>query len=151
MATANEYCKYEFAAEELREMTDQLVGRLQDKARKEGQKKEVAAQFKAEIEKLENECTTLAGNIRNKYEYRYITCDIVEDFARGEVRYIRTDNGEVARTRTMTVEERQESLRLDGELEAEGDLFEGAGGGDPEGAEGEGEGEEEDPEEEENA
>jgi len=110
--TTFETCKYQFTEAELRELADNLARKLEEKSRTEEEKKEVAAQFSAKIKTLANETNLLAVNVRNRWEYRSIECDVIYDYKKGEVKYVRLDSGEIHRTRVMTAAERQEALDL---------------------------------------
>jgi uncharacterized FlaG/YvyC family protein len=105
-------CKYEFSGEELADKTEEIARKLEERERKEEAKKEITAQYKAEIDTLKNEISLLGTHLRNRYEFRQIRCEVQRDFEKGTVKVYRTDTGELVRERAMSVSERQTELDL---------------------------------------
>jgi len=105
-----EYCKYEFTAEELRDIAENLAIKTQDLEKAEDEKKSVMSAYKERIEKIALEVKQSARLYKDRYEMRDIECMVERDFETGVVRFVRTDNGEVARTSKMTMAERQMSI-----------------------------------------
>lgn len=103
-------CKVEFTREELEEFAESMSIKMGEMARKEEAKKEVASQFKADIDAIKNECNALAQKIRNKYEYKPVKCLVVRNYKTRMVTYTRTDTGEEHKTRPMTSDEIQMEL-----------------------------------------
>lgn len=114
MGTTIEQCKYKFSKSKLTEISETLARKIAEAEGKETEKKEVAAQFAAEIKALQNELSALAACVRNGYEYRGIECDAILDYKNNAVNYVRQDTGETVRTRTMSAAERQEELEING-------------------------------------
>jgi len=111
---SKETCKVDFTPAELKEFAEDMAQKMGTLIEKERAKKEVTSQFKAEIEALDGEIKSLASKVRNKFEYRTVQCEIVRDYEKKEISYIRTDTGEVHRERAMNAEELQVLLDLDG-------------------------------------
>jgi len=105
-----ESCKCELTEEEIREASDALARKFVEIENAEAEKKEVASQFKADIDRLKNAARELAAKVRNKYEYRKTDCVDVFDFSKNEVRTYRVDTAQELRKRTMTVKEKQREL-----------------------------------------
>ena len=76
----------------------------------ESDKKAVVSRYKERTEQTQSEIKGAATRYKDGYEMREIECVVERDYDTGEIRYIRTDNGEVATTKKMTVAERQLSL-----------------------------------------
>ena len=104
---ATEWCKYEFTEEEKRDIAERLAIKTQELEEAEDNKKSVMSKFKEKIEKIALEVKGSARMYKDGYEMKDIECVVERDFVLGEVRYIRTDNGEIARKHTMTMGERQ--------------------------------------------
>ena len=104
---SNEWCKYEFTTEEKRDIAETLAIKTKDLEKAEDEKKSVMSAFKEKIDKIALDVKSSARKYTDGYEMRDIECVVERDFASGEVRYIRTDNGVVARTSKMTMAERQ--------------------------------------------
>jgi hypothetical protein len=88
-------------------------------------KKEINADFKTKLDKLEADLTHLSGVIHAKKELRSIDCEWVRDDGRKRMVLVRTDNGQTVDERAMTDKELQVELpgteapeRLDGRGEA---------------------------------
>ena len=104
---SNEWCKYEFTTEEKRDIAETLAIKTKDLEKAEDEKKSVMSAFKEKIDKIALDVKSSARKYTDGYEMRDIECVVERDFVSGEVRYIRTDNGVVARTSKMTMAERQ--------------------------------------------
>lgn len=107
-----EHCKVEFTQEQLREFSEEMARKFGELSVKEDAKKQVASQFKADIEALLNECNALATKVRNKSEYQNVKVEIEKNFEAKRVRFIRTDTGEIIRERAMTADELQTTLQI---------------------------------------
>jgi deoxyribodipyrimidine photolyase len=104
---STEYCKYQFSSEELRDIAETLAIKTQDLESAKDQAKSAAANFKDRIDKISLDVKSAARKYKDSYEMKDIECIVERDFVTGQVRYVRTDNGEIARTHTMTMGERQ--------------------------------------------
>ena len=121
---SNEWCKYEFTTEEKRDIAETLAIKTKDLEKAEDEKKSVMSAFKEKIDKIALDVKSSARKYTDGYEMRDIECVVERDFVSGEVRYIRTDNGVVARTSKMTMAERQMKIE-DAARDAGGDLIQG--------------------------
>ena len=102
-----EWCKYEFSAEEKRDNAQTLAIKTQDLEQAEDEKKSVMSTYKERIDKIALEVKSAARMYKDGYEMRDIECVVERDFDSGVVKFVRTDNGEIARTSKMTMAERQ--------------------------------------------
>lgn len=104
------WCKYEFSAEELRDIAEKLAIKTQELEQVEDEKKAVMSSYKERIERIQSEAKKAASLYKDGYEMRDIECIVERDLGMGEVRYIRTDTGQVALTQKMTMAERQKRI-----------------------------------------
>jgi len=120
------WTKYTFNNEELRDIAETLAIKIQDKEAIEEQKKSVMSSFKEKIESVTTEINAAARKYKDRYEMKDIECFVERDFVNGEVRYVRTDNGEIAEKKKMTMADRQmhidEAVTNDFLLSGEGEL-----------------------------
>lgn len=70
----------------------------------------VAKEFKLEISRIDNEIERLASILRNRAEPRPVACVLNKNLSARKMETIRTDTGEVVRTRAL------EDHELNGEL-----------------------------------
>jgi predicted RecB family nuclease len=99
--------KHELHDDEKRQMGEKLAEKFQETALADERQKETAKTLKAEVERLENECASLASDLRAGYIYREMNCDLLADFIGGLVQVIHPETGEVIDTRELTEKERQ--------------------------------------------
>ena len=120
------WTKYTFNNVELRDIAETLAIKIQDKEAIEEQKKSVMSSFKEKIESVTTEINAAAWKYKDRYEMKDIECFVERDFVNGEVRYVRTDNGEIAEKKKMTMADRQmhidEAVTNDFLLSGEGEL-----------------------------
>jgi predicted transcriptional regulator len=107
---ANQWLKYELSPEEMQETASHLAEKTQELGELEDQKKSVMSSFKEKIDTCQSEINRAARLYKDGYEMRDIECMVECDYTAGEVRYVRTDSGEVARVKKMTVAERQKTI-----------------------------------------
>jgi hypothetical protein len=69
--------------------------------------KDAAAESKKKIKKQEEEIYRLSRIVSTGIEWRDIECEVLKDYARGIVRVVRCDTGEVYKERRMTKDEQQ--------------------------------------------
>lgn len=105
-----QYCKYQFTPEELREIAKTLAHKTQELGEIEEEKKAVASAFKERSDRVQAEQRSAARKYKDGYEMRNIECLVQRDYDAGVIRYIRTDNGEIASETKMTMAERQMTL-----------------------------------------
>jgi hypothetical protein len=103
----NEYCKYSFTKEEIDEMSAEMARLVSDLETAEDEKKAVMSDFKGKIDSLTATIRQAAGEINNGYEMRNIKCEVIRDHEKGKIMHMRTDNGEIVRTKKMTDDDRQ--------------------------------------------
>jgi len=117
-----ETCKYEFTPEELRDIAETLAIKTQDLEKVEDEKKSVMSSYKDRIDKIGIDIKQAARLYKDRFEMRQIECEVFRNYEDGVVIYIRTDNGEVARTSKMTMGERQ--MHIDQAIKDEAKLAE---------------------------
>ena len=101
---------------ELAERADRAA-RLQYEADKiTGEAKLTAKAAKERVEKIEAERRLLLSEVRTKQGYKPVECVSQADYVRGVLETIRTDTGEVLRSRKLTPEERQKKLFPGGDV-----------------------------------
>lgn len=92
-----------------------LLQRLEET---ESEAKSVADGYKRDIKKLERTIGDRAEEVRTGIEHRLVECTERGRFREGLVDVIRTDTGEVVRTRPMTEAEKQQPLPFGAEHQA---------------------------------
>ena len=105
-----QWCKYTYSQEELKDIAEKLAISTQALEELESEKKAVASSYKERIESAQNDIRGAARRYKDGYEMRNIECEVARDYDAGVIRYVRTDNGEVACETKMTVAERQLTL-----------------------------------------
>ncbi len=73
-----------------------------------GEKKDVVAGCNVEIKEIKEKISTLVAQLDTKTEGKPVKCFTRSDFTKNLVEVVRTDNGEVVESRTMTSDDRQE-------------------------------------------
>lgn len=86
---------------------------------KKAERKAVAARLKEELDELDDKICTLADQVKNRREHRDVEVAELKDFEQGKVDTVRSDTGEVVRSRAMTGGERQVSLLSTGARHSE--------------------------------
>ncbi|CAO0822447.1 conserved hypothetical protein [Desulfarculales bacterium] len=87
----------------------------QDISKAEDELAAVKSQYKSRIDAAVAKRNEYSAIINSGCEYKKVDCHLVKDFQAGTITLIRLDTGEVVRTRTMGMEERQRGLKLEGE------------------------------------
>ncbi len=85
---------------------------------REAEAKSVADNFKRDLKKLERTIGDRAEEVRTGVEHRLVECTERGRFREGLVDVIRTDTGEIVRTRPMTESEKQQPLPFGAEHQA---------------------------------
>lgn len=104
------WCAYSFSTDEMVEIAKELAIKTQLIPEIENNAKKAAAQFKEQLLNAKSEQDTAARKYKDGYEMRDIECIVDRDFETGEVRFVRTDTGEVAKREKMTMAERQMTI-----------------------------------------
>lgn len=107
---ANWWCKYSFSEEEKRDIAETLAQKTQELSEVDQERKSVMSSYKERIDRITSEQSQSARLYKDGYEMRDIECIVERDIVVGEVRYIRTDTGEVAHRKKMTMAERQMNI-----------------------------------------
>jgi len=102
--------KHFFTPEEKEEIAVEMssTSRRQDELERE--KKAVMSSYKDKIDNVILENRIAAQKYHDGYEYRNVECEVVRDYKREEVHYVRTDTGETIESRKMEPAERQMQL-----------------------------------------
>ena len=108
--TEKRLCRYEFSVEEKRDIASELANGIADLQRMEDNKKSIMSQIKSEMDSKQSKINLSAEHLRSGFEMRDIECEVVYAYVDDVVRWIRTDNGEVAHERKMRPDERQMKL-----------------------------------------
>lgn len=97
---------------ELRRFGDELAVAVQDTDTEEDRQKQIKAEMKARVDELTARKARLALTISRREEYRDVEVQFLIDVA-GIVQEVRTDTGEILRTRPVADEERQLLLEME--------------------------------------
>lgn len=90
---------------------EEIAKAIQAQESAENAKQEVAAQFKADIERHRSAAAKIAKVLANGYEYRDVECTVYA--IEGKAHVVRNDEEELVQVREMTEGERQSTLPLD--------------------------------------
>jgi len=116
MKTTNEYLKYQFTEQELKEISKKLAYENKNFDELEDAKKSVVSEFSSKLNSSRAAITKLSNNINNGYEYRDIECHILlNNPIDGQKTIVRTDSGEIVRIEEMSPAEMQEELEFKGD------------------------------------
>lgn len=96
--------------EELLDRGQQLVKNMRKAAAAEEARDAENKKRKGEIAMLDEITAKLSGAIALGTEERDVECEVRKDYRHGRVTTVRTDTGEVVDERTMTAQERQETM-----------------------------------------
>ena len=107
---SNEFCKYVLSDDEKKDIALTMAQKVSEVNQAEADKKSVTSDFASRINGLTAEVNRSAILLTNGYEMRNIQCEVLYDFEKKVIRYIRTDNNEEAKTRKMTSDDLQMSL-----------------------------------------
>jgi hypothetical protein len=91
------WCKYEFNSDELKDIAGNLAIKTQQLQEVEAEKKAVTSAYNERIKRVQGEIIKSASLYKDRYEMRDIECIVERDFETGEIRYVRTDNYQVAK------------------------------------------------------
>ena len=105
--------KCELTEEELRTAGQDLARNLDEIEALNDSLKEVKADYKAQIESKEASAKVQRNKVRNKYDYRGVTCTRTEDYKAGSVIVVRDDTGSIVTSRKMSPEERQQKMEFE--------------------------------------
>ena len=105
--------KCELTEEELRTAGQELARNLDEIEALNDSLKEVKADYKAQIESKEASAKVQRNKVRNKYDYRGVTCTRTENFKDGTVVVVRDDTDSIVTSRKMSPEERQQKMEFE--------------------------------------
>lgn len=94
-------CKYHFTDEETKEISAEMAKKITEKIEVEADKKNASDRFNKQIKELDSEIYARAARIHSGFEWRHMPCRMEKDYEKKIVRYIRTDNKEIAKERPM--------------------------------------------------
>ena len=92
--------------EEIKQAGETTARLIQTKASLEKDKKSVVASFKAKIEAADAGIIDQSNKVRDKYEYRDVTCVEEHDFDNGTIVVLRTDTDRIVESKKMTLAEK---------------------------------------------
>jgi len=110
--------KCELTEEEVRVAAQELARNLDELEALDDKRKEVVADFKAQIEAKEAAAKVQRNLVRNKYDYRNTPCTMVLDYTTCTVVVTRDDTGATVSERKMQAEEKQMNMGFDGDEKA---------------------------------
>lgn len=112
METVLKSVKTYFTEKEKRVIADEMAKMTLLQEDLDAEKKAAMSSFKDKIDSAGLAARVAAQKLRDGdgYEYRNVECEVVRDYEMEEVRYIRTDTGEVLESRKMEPSERQMQL-----------------------------------------
>ena len=110
-----EYLKCVLSKEEVAVAANDLAKLLDDSQALESGLASVKADFKAKLEKCEADTRIKQRLVRDKYEHRYVDCNVEYNYSTLKVKIARKDTGEIIEERNMTMGERQTTMDFDGE------------------------------------
>jgi hypothetical protein len=112
-STFTEFLKYQFTHDEIHQKGADLARINSELSAIQGEKKAVAANFKAKEDAKQAEIDVISNHINNGYEHRYIKCFVIYNSPNtGMKQIIRNDTAEVVKMESMTAEEMQFKLDL---------------------------------------
>ncbi len=107
---SSEFVKYEFDETEKKEMSVEMARKMSELQLKQDTKKAVMSDFTGQINGLDADLKDIASKLNTGYEYRNVKCEVRKDFETNKVHYMRTDTGEIVRTRKMRAEDSQTTI-----------------------------------------
>ena len=106
-----EYLRYEFSEDELKELAKSLAFNVQRHTQTQEEQKASASQFKEKLEGFNVAIGKLSRHINNGWEMRNVKCQVFYHLpVQGTKRIVRVDTGEVVREEAMSSREMQEEL-----------------------------------------
>lgn len=114
-----EAVKFTYGETDIREMGQQLAREQQNAYTLEDRKKEVATEFKAQIDAAYGRVRDITTKLNNGYEMREVEVLVLYDTPKsGMKRVIRVDTNEELRDEAMSLAEMQSGFGFDGHLDA---------------------------------
>jgi hypothetical protein len=107
---SNEFVKYVFSKEEKAEISSNMAQKYGELEQLEKDKKAVTSDFNSKIDSAKAQIGGAAIKLTNGYEMKSVKCEVDRDYDKKFIRWIRTDNGEIAKERAMTADELQREL-----------------------------------------
>ena len=104
---SNEYVKYVFSENEKKEIASEMAQKVSEQNQAEDDKKAIMSDLKSRIDRIQAEVNSAATKLNNGYEMRNIKCEVIRDYKRKVIQFMRTDNGEIAREKPMTADDLQ--------------------------------------------
>lgn len=105
--------RHNFDEADLSKFGGEIAALTQKKIQKEKQRKEVASQYKADLESLESKIDSLSLKVTNGYEMRTTPCWVEYDFENGRKCYYRKSDGVKVDEREMTNNDFQTKMSFD--------------------------------------
>lgn len=104
--------KTDLTPDEITEATEELVRQLDDHNALENELAELKAEYKAKLASCEAAIQLKTQLVRNKYEHREISVNILLNYTKGTYQMFRTDTSECIEDRKMTSGERQQEIHF---------------------------------------
>lgn len=111
---STEYIRHTFTSDERLKMGDELAQAHNRMAEIEDEEQVIKSQIKERKAQVEQTVSKLSRELANGFTMQNVECRLDWDSPNpNEVSYVRTDTGEVVKTRPFTEAERQQDLPLD--------------------------------------
>ncbi len=104
------FCEYKFTEEEKKQIAQDLAEAIIQDQEVTLQKKAAMSDFKGTLDGIASTITTASRKVKDGYEMKNMDCEVVKDFEKKKVFYIRIDNGEVAKVRPINDNDLQMNL-----------------------------------------
>jgi len=111
----SEYLKCNLTEEEVAIAANDLAKLLDDQQALEAGLASVKAEFKAKLEKCQADLRVKQRLVRDKYEHRYVDCDVEYNYTALTMKITRKDTDTVVEERKMSFAEKQMTMDFDGE------------------------------------
>ena len=105
--TEKRFLKCDLTEAEILEFSSELAHKISDINEKEIDKKASAAQYKSEIDILQQTASSLARKVNEKAEYRDVECRATRDYDDNMFTVTRLDTGEIIENRPLRDHEMQ--------------------------------------------
>ena len=106
-STEDRQLRVPLTEKELLEAGQKLADALQTLVTLDNELQSFKEQIKGKVAEAEGKSSRFGSLVRQKYEYRPVTCEIARDYTAKMLTVVRTDTGEIVEERPMTRDELQ--------------------------------------------
>lgn len=107
---SNEFIKHTFSNDEKRDIAMEMAQKVSELQHAEDNKKAIVSDFKSQIDGIQARVNNAATKLTNGYEMRTIKCEVIPNWDKKVLEYMRTDTGEKAKEEAMTSDDLQMKL-----------------------------------------